>query len=859
MVVQQRERELRRGPPRRPDWSLRNYMALFMAVLFIVAILAAFAVRSMAEQDAVQAAVADANFAAQTAATEIARDLVLLQQTSAQLAANPQAAAILSSPGSCGLTFSGGDFSNGHLDIITPDGSVKCSSKPLPVGPVYGAAEWLPTAVHTPVTAAPVLDPVTGQISAVVASPIGAGLGTVAAIVTLAPLGANLAGSLGGPRHLEFMVTTRDGRTALTRSLAPERWVGTALGGTAFARSVSQVERPDVDGTVRLYGRFMVASTSWIVFAGADKATALSAADQLSNRDLAVILAGVGVMLVVTFVVYRRIAEPVRRLSLVIRGRSAGGAVNAVGTTGAAEVTNLAWDFDRLMATVKNELADRLTKERQAVDSERNYRLLFEGHPQPMWLYDVSTLRFLKVNDAAVERYGYSRDEFLTMTIKDIRPRQDVPKFLELIAGTQPYFDKTGPWRHLMKDGSTAQVLVTSHATTFDDHDARFVLAEDLTESQQLELELHQARARAEANAELSKAKDEMVSMVSHEMRTPLASIVGFAELLVTRKVTPEQRSEYLGVMLQEGRRLTALISDFLDLRRIEGGHLTMRYAPADIKALIKRGVALIADPTGTPIEIRVPDDMPLVRIDGDSIFRVVANLLSNAHKYSPNGGAIVIGAGVVADMVEVYVEDKGLGIPADALPNVFRRFFRVDNPDRNGIKGTGLGLAICKNIVEAHGGTISVRSDGLGKGSYFSFTVPLARDIAQTGDVLVVEDDSGFAHLLQAELTGLGVSSIWAADAETAERLMIKKKARAVVLDLLLPGLQGEAFLERLRVQHGAGIPVVVVTLKDLGPAESLVLHKAGVTAILRKGPGMAETAANMIATSLTAELVAS
>jgi CheY-like chemotaxis protein len=214
----------------------------------------------------------------------------------------------------------------------------------------------------------------------------------------------------------------------------------------------------------------------------------------------------------------------------------------------------------------------------------------------------------------------------------------------------------------------------------------------------------------------------------------------------------------------------------------------------------------------------------------------------------------------VVADMVEVYVEDEGLGIPADALSQVFRRFFRVDNPDRNGIKGTGLGLAICKNIVEAHGGTISVHSDGLGKGSLFKFTVPLARDVSQTGDVLVVEDDSGFAHLLQAELTGLGVSSIWAADAETAERLMIKKRARAVVLDLLLPGLQGEAFLHRLRVKHGSGIPVVVVTLKDLNPAEALVLHKAGVTAILRKGPGMAETAASMIAKSLEAEqLVAS
>ncbi|HAC44600.1 MAG TPA: hypothetical protein DCF65_00895 [Chloroflexi bacterium] len=858
MALQRQERE-RRAKPTRRGWSLRNYMALFMVVLLGVAGIAAFAVRNMAEMDAEQTAVADANFAAQTAAVEITKDFVLLEQTTAELAANPQVAAILSAAGSCGLTFSGGTFSQGHLDIISPDGYVRCSSQPLPKGPVYGLSDWLPVAIHTQTTAAPFLDPVTGQISAVVASPVGAGLGAVAAIVTLAPLGPSLAASLGGARHLEFMVTTKDSKTVLTRSLASARWVGADLEETSFARSGGGVERQDVDGTARLYAHFAVASTGWIVFAGADKAAALTAADQLSNRSLAIIVGGVGVMLLITSVVFRRIAEPVRRLSLVMRGSTSGDAVKAVGSTGATEVTNLAWDFDRLMATVKHELADRLIKEQNALVSERNYRQLFESHPQPMWLYDVHTLCFLKVNDAAVERYGYSSEEFLAMTIKDIRPPQDVPKFLELTAAPQPHYDKTGPWRHLLKDGSTVEVLITSHTTTFDDHEARLVLAEDLSESQRLELELHQSQARAEANAELSKAKDEMVSMVSHEMRTPLASIVGFAELLFTRKVTPEQRGEYLGVMLQEGRRLTALINDFLDLRRIEGGHLKMRYAPADIKALIKRGVALIADPDGIPIQIRVPYNMPLVRIDGDSIFRVVANLLSNARKYSPDGGSIVVGAGVVADMVEVYVQDQGLGIPADALSQVFRRFFRVDNPDRHGIKGTGLGLAICKNIVEAHGGTIGVESDGLGKGARFHFTVPLAQEAAQVGDVLVVEDDSGFAHLLQAELTGLGLSSTWAADAETAERLMIKKRARAVVLDLLLPGLQGEAFLYRLRTKHGSGIPVVVVTLKDLDPAESLVLHKAGVTAILRKGPGMAETAARMIAKALAAELVAS
>jgi CheY-like chemotaxis protein len=237
-------------------------------------------------------------------------------------------------------------------------------------------------------------------------------------------------------------------------------------------------------------------------------------------------------------------------------------------------------------------------------------------------------------------------------------------------------------------------------------------------------------------------------------------------------------------------------------------------------------------------------------------MFRVITNLLSNARKYSPVGGPIVIGAGQVEGMVEVYVQDQGLGIPAEAISQLFGKFYRVDAPDRDTIKGTGLGLAICKNIVEAHGGRIRARSDGLGTGARFYFTIPTVRDQADTGDVLVVEDDSGFANLLAAELSGKGLSSIWAADAETAEHLMTK--ARAVVLDLLLPGLPGEAFLQRLRDNQSEHIPVVVVTLKDLDQAERLSLQKAGVTAVLRKGPGTAAMAANLLARSLAPDEVA-
>jgi len=217
-----------------------------------------------------------------------------------------------------------------------------------------------------------------------------------------------------------------------------------------------------------------------------------------------------------------------------------------------------------------------------------------------------------------------------------------------------------------------------------------------------------------------------------------------------------------------------------------------------------------------------------------------------------------VVSARAVDSDVEITVQDHGLGIPPESLSQLFAKFFRVETPDRKAIRGTGLGLAISKHIVEAHGGKITVRSQGAGQGAIFSFTVPAVKEPAPAGDILLVEDDSGFAHLLEAELSTRGLSSIWAPDAETAERLVATTKPRAVVLDLVLPGLSGEELLMRLRGSWGPDLPVVVVTVKSLDQAATLSLQRAGVTAILMKGPGTAETTANLIESSLKRELVA-
>jgi CheY-like chemotaxis protein len=354
------------------------------------------------------------------------------------------------------------------------------------------------------------------------------------------------------------------------------------------------------------------------------------------------------------------------------------------------------------------------------------------------------------------------------------------------------------------------------------------------------------------AAMELDRAKDELIGMVSHELRTPLASLVGFTELLLDREFTDAQRKQYLETMLKEGRRLTDLINDFLDLQGLEGGYKKLDLGPADLRAVIMRAIVAEGDDPGRQIELDLPSDLPLVIADTNAILQVLINMLSNARKYSPGGGSIRVRATVIGEVVEVSIQDQGLGFPPEALPMLFNKFYRVANPDRRQIAGTGLGLAISRRIIEVHGGRVGAESAGLGLGSRFYFTLRIVTAEAKSGDVLIVEDDVGFARLLEAELAVRELTSVWAPDAETAGRLIGQMTPRAVVLDLMLPGASGEEFLARLRAAQGIELPVVVVTIKELEATETLALRTSGVLAVIKKHSGAAKEAALFVAEAL-------
>jgi signal transduction histidine kinase len=222
-------------------------------------------------------------------------------------------------------------------------------------------------------------------------------------------------------------------------------------------------------------------------------------------------------------------------------------------------------------------------------------------------------------------------------------------------------------------------------------------------------------------------AEIEVFSLLGHELKNLLATFVGFSELLLNEELPVEQQREYLETMRDEGLRATRLLHELLDLERMESGLIRPHVRPTDLRSLLLTGAAVAASDPAHPVVLECPTNLPSVLAEPDRVQQVLANLLANARTYSPDGGEIRLAARSYGALVEVSVSDRGLGIPREALPHLFDKFYRVDSPGHSGIRGTGLGLAICRQIIEAHGGYIWAESDGLGTGARFLFTLPAA------------------------------------------------------------------------------------------------------------------------------------
>ncbi len=354
-------------------------------------------------------------------------------------------------------------------------------------------------------------------------------------------------------------------------------------------------------------------------------------------------------------------------------------------------------------------------------ESEERYRTLFEGASDA-----IVTIRdgsFVDCNRKALEMFRCTAAEFAGRAPEYFSPpqqpdgRESGEKVREEIeaalAGSPQLFE----WHHRRCDGTLFHAEVSLNRVECQGTVELQAVIRDITERKEME-----------------RMKDEVISAVSHEMRTPLTAMLGFTEFLLDNEVDPAQQKDYLRIVHGETERLSELIGTFLDLQRMKSRQMPYELKPLAVGPLLEEAAALFDGTSKTHrVTLLLPRELPPVMGNETRLHQVLNNLLSNAIKYSPIGGEVILGARRDADDVTIWVKDQGIGISPEVQEKIFDRFYRVDGSDRRATGGTGLGLALVREIVHAHGGRVWVES-AAGEGSTFFVSLPIGVASAGAG-----------------------------------------------------------------------------------------------------------------------------
>ena len=379
----------------------------------------------------------------------------------------------------------------------------------------------------------------------------------------------------------------------------------------------------------------------------------------------------------------------------------------------------------RLVAGKIRRLNDELTGANAALrEGEERYRVLFDNNPVPFWVFDLETLRFLAVNDAAVQGYGYTREEFLGMTLSQIHPLEDITRMLESLRHGRTEEKYFSEWRHRKKDGSVIDVEVSARPVLLDGRTVRLVLAVDITEKKQLKAKLVQIQ-RLESLGMLAAG-------IAHDLNNILTPIVCAAPILREALTNPHD-IKILNTLESSAERGTGLVKQILGFAHAT----TAELEPTQVKHLARDVIGVIEETFPKNISLRhlIPSDLWPVQGNATQIYQVLLNLCVNARDAMPKGGtlrltaanrfldaeaAYAIPSARPGAWVLIEVDDTGSGIPPDVLARIWEPFFTTKGLG----KGTGLGLSTVRGIVATHRGFVDLHTEA-GRGSTFRIFLP--------------------------------------------------------------------------------------------------------------------------------------
>ncbi len=488
-----------------------------------------------------------------------------------------------------------------------------------------------------------------------------------------------------------------------------------------------------------------------------------------------------------------------------------------------AEVSSSLFEIGgkKVIQGIVRDITKRKRAEEALGESEARYRELFLSNPQPMWIYDLKSLAFLEVNNAAISHYGYSREEFLSMTLKDIRPAEDVPRLLDNIDRVSDGLDKAGAWRHITKDGTVIQVEITSHVLQFDEHPAEIVLIRDITEQKKAEADREKLQAQL-FQAQKMESVGRLAGGVAHDFNNMLGVILGSAEMVLTGMEPEDPHYLNLEEIYKAARRSADLTRQLLAFARRQAATPEVLDLNDTVSGMLKMLRRLI----GEDIDLAwMPGaNLEPVKIDPAQVDQILANLCVNARDAISGTGKVTIETkNVELDQgycddhagfepgcyVMLAVSDDGCGMDKETLRNIFEPFFTTKEVG----EGTGLGLATIYGIVKQNNGFINVYSEPE-QGTTFKIYLSQARETISTKGkrvvetmkkgsetVLLVEDEKSVLRMGKAVLERLGYKVLAARTPKEAVTMteQHEKPIYLLITDVVMPEMNGMELKKRI------------------------------------------------------------